>query len=360
MRKFIIFAFAAIVLFAQYADGQSKKTAAAPKVKNVILMIGDGMGVSQMYAGLTANKGSLDIERCTHTGFSKTYSADSYVTDSGAGGTAIACGVKTNNGAIGVDVNGKPVKSMLEYAAEKGLSTGIVVSCDATHATPASFIAHRANRNMEEEIALDYLETDFTVFIGGGRKRFEERSDNINLSEKLKAKGYQVTYTLDEAKKVKSGKLMGFVADKHPAAYPKRGELLPEGVATALNILKRNDKGFFLMVEGSQIDWACHDNDQKALENEMLDFDRSIKVAFDFAAKNPGTLVVITADHETGGVALNRGNMAKGEFTAAFTTKGHTGVMVPIFAFGTGAEKFTGIQQNTDFLAKILELYGIF
>lgn len=361
MRKFIIFALSAMILFSQCASsgGQSQKETDVPKVKNVILMIGDGMGLSQMYAGFTANKGSLHLERCTHIGLSKTYSADNYVTDSGAGGTAIACGVKTKNGVIGLDANGNAAKSMLEYAAENGLSTGIVVSCDATHATPASFIAHQPKRSMEAEIAADYLKTDFTVFIGGGRKNFEERKDGDNLVTKLKAKNYQVTYTLDDAKKVTSGKLMGFVADKHPAAYPERGEMLPEGVATAINILKQNEKGFFLMVEGSQIDWACHNNDQKALENEMLDFDRSIKVALDFAAKEPGTLVIITADHETGGVATNDGNLSSGELNAAFTTTGHSGVMVPIYAFGTGAELFTGIQENTGFLDKVLKLYQI-
>ncbi|MDR1880202.1 MAG: alkaline phosphatase [Tannerellaceae bacterium] len=331
---------------------------AAPQVKNVIILIGDGMGVCQVYAGLTANKGSLNLERSHYVGFSKTYSANSYITDSAAGGTAIACGTKTNNGVIGMTPDSVPVKSILEYAAEQGLSTGVVVSCDVTHATPASFVAHQLRRSMSEEIAADYLKSDITVFIGGGRKNFEARSDKQDLTGQLKEKGYAVAYTLDEAKQVTSGKLAALLADGHPDAYPQRGELLPEGVQAAINILKQNDKGFFLMVEGSQIDWACHDNKGEEAIQEMLDFDRAIKVAFDYADQDPNTLVVITADHETGGMTLVGGDISAGETKIAFSTGGHTAVMVPVFAYGAGAEAFAGIYQNTDILPKALNAYG--
>ncbi len=346
------------VLFIRCTSKECCSTEKTPQVKNIIVMIGDGMGVSQVYSGLTANKGTLNLERCQFVGFSKTYSADSYITDSAAGGTAIACGVKTNNGTIGMDPDNKAVKSMLEYAAEAGLSTGIVVSCAATHATPASFYGHQVSRKMEEEIAADFLKTDITVCIAGGRKKFEERADGQNLSEQLKAKGYQVTYTLEDAKKVTSGKLMGFVADEHPAAYPERGDMLPEGVQTAINILKNNEKGFFLMVEGSQIDWACHANSKDSTVNEMLDFDRAVKVAFDYAEQDPHTLVIITADHETGGMALTGGDLQAGEVDARYATGGHSAVMVPVFAYGAGANQFAGIYQNSDILSKVLKLYN--
>ncbi len=328
------------------------------QVKNVIIMIGDGMGASQVFAGLTANKGSLNVERCQFVGFSKTYSASDYVTDSAAGGTAIACGTKTKNGAIGVDEAGNPVKSMLEYAAENGLATGVVVSCDVTHATPASFVAHQLKRSMAEEIAEDFSNSDLSVFIGGGKKNFEARSDNQNLTEKLKEKGFTIAYTLDEAKQITSGKLAALVADEHPAAYPERGELLPEGVQTAINILKNNEKGFCLMVEGSQIDWACHANKTEEAIQEVLDFDRTIKVAFDYADQDPNTLVIITADHETGGMSLVDGDLSSGEVKAEWGTKGHSSVMVPVFAYGAGAKEFAGIYQNSDILFKVLNLYG--
>ena len=322
-------------------------------------MIGDGMGVSQVYAGLTANKGSLNIERSQFVGFSKTYSANDYITDSAAGGTAIACGVKTNNGAIGVDANETPVKSMLTLAGENGLSTGVVVSCDVTHATPASFLAHQPKRSMAEEIADDIAKSGVTVCIGGGRSRFENRADGRNLTELMKADGYQIAYSMDDVMKVSSGKLIGLLADVQPALYPERGNMLPDAVKTALDILKANNKGFFLMVEGSFIDSGGHANDTEIVVNEMLDFDRAVKAAFDFAEVNPNTLVVITADHETGGMSLNGGNFETGEVKGAYTTSGHTGVMVPVFAFGPGAEEFSGIYQNTDIMPKVLKLLGI-
>lgn len=338
------------VFFAQCASTRNKiEEKAAPRVKNVIVMIGDGMGVSQVYAGLTANKGTLFLEKSQFIGFSKTYSASNYVTDSAAGGTAIACGTKTKNGAIGVDPDGSPVKSMLTYAAENGLSTGIVVSCAVTHATPASFVAHQPRRDMEEEIAVDFVNSDLSVFIGGGKKYFDSRSDKENLLDKLSVKGFQIAFNLDDIKKVGSGKLAGLVADEHPAPYPERGEFLPESVQTAINLLKNNEKGFCLMVEGSQIDWACHTNDKEATINEMLDFD--------YADQDPNTLVVITADHETGGLSLTGGDLSTGEVEANYGTKRHTAVMVPVFAYGAGAAEFAGIYENTDIFTKVLKLY---
>lgn len=347
------------VLFAQCTTSTNiVKQKTTPQVENVILMIGDGMGVSQIFAGITANRGSLHLERASVVGFSKTYSADSYITDSAAGGTAIACGIKTNNGAIGVDTDGNPVKSILEHAAENGLSTGVVASCEITHATPASFVAHQLNRSMAEEIAIDFTNSDITVFIGGGRKYFDSRSDNNNLLHKLSANGFQVAQSMEDVKQVKSGKLAGLVAEGHPAAYPERGDFLPESVKASINLLKNNDKGFFLMVEGSQIDWASHENNKNGTVNEMLDFDRAIKVAFDFADKNPNTLVIVTADHETGGMALTGGEISTGEVEATYAIEGHTSVMVPVFAYGAGAAKFAGIYQNTDIMNKLLKLYG--
>lgn len=360
MRKiqFSILVILAIIFVQCTSSGNKNGMESIPQVKNVIVMIGDGMGVSQVYAGLTGNKGSLNLEKSQFVGFSKTYSSNNYITDSAAGGTAIACGTKTKNGAIGVDAEGNPVQSMAEYAAENGLAAGVVASCAITHATPASFVAHQLNRNMQEEIAVDFVNSDLTLFIGGGKKYFDARSDSINLLEQLKAKGFQVAFTMDEVKQTTSGKLAALVAEEHPAAYPERGEFLPESVQAAINILKSNDKGFFLMVEGSQIDWAGHSNDKDGIVNEMLDFDRAIKVAFDFADQNPNTLVVITADHETGGMSLTGGDLTKGEVETNFGSTGHTAVMVPVFAYGAGAKEFAGIYQNSDILSKVIKLYG--
>lgn len=328
-----------------------------PKVKNIIFLIGDGMGLNQMYAGMTYNKNSLQLERCTHIGLSKTYSANKYVTDSGAGGTALACGVKTNNQMIGMGSDSVAVESILHLAEKNSLSTGVVVACNVTHATPASFVAHQVSRKMTQEIAADYLKTDIDVFIGGGRDDFEKRKDNRNLSEELKLKDYQVVYTMDELAKVKSGKVAALLADNHPERASKRGDMLPDATLKAIELLSKNKKGFFLMVEGSQIDWAAHDNDIDYLTEEMLDFDKAIGIALDFAAKNKETLVVITADHETGGLSILKGDLKEGNVKVSFASDDHSGIPVPVYAYGKGAELFTGFMENVSFKEKFVELY---
>lgn len=327
--------------------------------KKIILMIGDGMGVAQIYAGLTANKGSLSLEQCSAIGFHKNQSADSYITDSAAGATAFACGQKTYNGAIGVDINKKPLPTILEIAEQHGLATGLVATCSSTHATPASFIAHQPSRSMDEAIAHDFLKTDIDVFIGGGRKFFSQRTDGKNLIDSLKAKRYQIANSIDEVQKVSSGKLAAFLADEQQAKFSEgRGDQLVKSTETALRILSQNKKGMFLMIEGSQIDWGGHADDTEYIVNEMLDFDRAIGKVIDFAKKDGNTLVIITADHETGGLSLNGGDMKTGKVEGKFTTKDHTGVMIPVFAFGPGAEKFIGIYENTAIFQKMIDAYG--
>ena len=333
------------------------------KVKNIILMIGDGMGVSQVYAGITANHGQLNIERCKNIGFIETYSASDYITDSGASATGFSIGKKTYNGACGVNSDSLPEKSILEIAEEHGLSTGLVATSSITHATPAAFIAHQKSRYMYNEIAEDFLKTDIDMFIGGGKNDFMKRSDSIDLTEKLKEKGYKVLFEMDDIKKVTSGKLAGLIADKHIPPYRDstrilRGNMLPDATIVALNILSNNKKGFFLMVEGSQIDWGGHANNTEYIVAEMLDFDRAVGKVLDFAEKEGNTLVIITADHETGGMSINNGNFEQGTVDAGYTTHGHTGVMVPVFAFGPGAEKFGGIYENYDIFYKMMNAFG--
>lgn len=326
------------------------------KPRNIILLIGDGMGVTQVFAALTANKGRLFIENCKYIGFSKTSSGDNYITDSAAGGTALAAGVKTYNGAIGVDMNKNPVKTILEEASGKGLSTGLVSSSAITHATPASFISHQASRSSYEDIATDFLKTDIDVFIGGGLDHFSKRKDGRNLVDELKNKGYQVETEMSKINTVKKGKLAGLIAGVHPGRISERGDMLPVATETALNILDNNKKGFFLMVEGSQIDWAGHAGSTVYVVEDMLDFDKVVGKALEFAANDKETLVIVTADHETGGMAITGGSIEKGVVQGAFPTGGHTPVMVPIFSYGPGAEEFIGIMENTDVHAKMKKL----
>jgi len=311
------------------------------------------MGIAQVYAGMVANGNTLKLEQCTSSGFSKTYSASNFTTDSGAGGTALACGIKTKNGIIGMNPDSVAVESILELSEKNKLSTGIVVACAVTHATPASFIAHQVNRNMYEEIAADYLKSDIDVFIGGGRKYFEDRTDGRNLTTELKAKNFQIAYNLNEVKAIKSGKLAGLLYDDQNPGMPERGSMLPDATKTAIQILANNKKGFFLMVEGSQIDWAAHDNDAPQVIKEMLDFDQAIGRALDYAKKDGNTLVIITADHETGGMTILDGKFNSDTMKASFSTKNHSGVPVPVFAFGPGAGYFSGFMENTSFKGKI-------
>ncbi|MBW8333268.1 MAG: alkaline phosphatase [Prolixibacteraceae bacterium] len=320
--------------------------------KNIILLIGDGMGVTQIFAGLTANGGHLFLDNFKHVGFSKTQSANKYVTDSGAGGTAIATGKKANNSAVGVDSESQPVPSIIEVAKKNGLSTGIVVTTDITDATPADFIAHVPLRDMSEEIADAFLKSDIDVFIGAGKKHFTDRKDGRNLLTELTSKGYQVCDTITETENIKEGKIVGLLTEQRVGI---RGDQLARTTDVALNILKQNPKGFFLMVEGSKIDDGGHDNNIQYIVEEMLDFDKTVGKALEFASQNGETLVVVTADHETGGLTLVGGDMKAGIVKAKFSTGGHTGVMVPVFAYGPGAELFTGINENTSFFDKFIK-----
>jgi alkaline phosphatase len=331
-----------------------------PNVKNIILMIGDGMGVAQVYAGYTVNKGTLNLEKATAIGFSKTYSADSYITDSGAGATAISTGKKVNNYSIGVNSKGQPEKTILEYAEEKGLATGLIATSSITHATPACFIAHEVSRSEELNIAKDFLASGIDIFIGGGRQFFENRSDSMNISDSLRKEGYTIVYDLNSIRSKDKNKIGCLAADEHlPSVINGRGDFLSEATKIALSRLSDNKNGFFIMIEGSQIDWGGHSNNLNYVVTEMIDFDQTIGVAINFADKNPGTLVIITADHETGGLALVGGDINAGQLSGAFSSTDHTGVMVPVFAYGAGAEEFIGIYDNTEIFYKMMRLLNL-
>lgn len=336
-----------------------------PKAKNVILFIGDGMGLSQVTAAYNENGNTLRITEAPYTGLITTHSwpatEGSGITDSAAGATALATGTTTYDGAIGLDPDRNPVKSILHHAIENGLSGGLIATSSVTHATPASFIAHQPDREMHEEIAADFLKTDIDLFIGGGLRYFNNRSDGRNLLDELSEKGYRLSGDLEQIRKLPEGKVAGLLADKDLPRYSAgRGEMLSVATEIAIERLSSNPKGFFLMVEGSQIDWGGHSNDAKWIIEETLDFDRAVGAAIDFARKEGNTLVVVTADHETGGVSINRYDHFTGEVGIEFTTTDHTGTMVPVFAFGPGAERFTGVYHNTGIFDRMMETFGFY
>ncbi|MFZ4704781.1 MAG: alkaline phosphatase [Bacteroidales bacterium] len=352
----LLFAFSQAIFAGGPADKQ-KKTPKAPK--NIILMIGDGMGTAQVYAALTAMKGKLNMARCPYSGFVKTNSADNYITDSGAGATAYATGKKTNNGYISISPEGNVLPTILETAEKHGLATGLVVTCAVTHATPAAFISHTPSRDKYDDIARDFLHTDIDVFIGGGRNNFNHRADSLNLLDSLAKNGYKVAGDLNDVDINKTQKLAALLAPVHlPKESEGRGDMLSKASTIALKILNRNKTGFFMMIEGSQIDWGGHDKNKDYVVSETVDFDNAVGIVLDFAEKNGETLVIITADHETGGMGLTGGNLATGEVEGSFIYGDHTGVMVPLFAFGPGAKQFSGLQENTDVNKKMSALLG--
>lgn len=323
--------------------------------KNIILLIGDGMGVTQITAGMIANKNQLELERFPYVGLIKTSASDALITDSAAGATAFSAGKKTYNGAIGVDADKKRVETILEIAGERDIRTGLVATSSITHATPASFFAHQPSRSMDEAIAMDMLSAPVDLFIGGGKDFFENRADSLNLLDSLKSKGFKIYDGVDGISVDSKEKVAGFIAPKQPKSMLEgRGNFLSEASQKAIVYLNSGD-GFFLMIEGSQIDWAGHANDSEGIIAEMIDFDKAIKAALDFAEKDGNTLVVVTADHETGGYAIIGGDK-NGKVEGAFSTGHHTPALIPVFAFGPGAEKFSGIYENTAIFDKMLEL----
>lgn len=358
IKKFIICILPVLMMVScnNSGNGQTVQTEQKPRIKNVIYMIGDGMGLNQIYAAMTANGGSLNLEECTNTGLAKTYSASDYITDSAAGGTALATGNKTNNGMIGMNADSVNVYSILTEFQKNNSPVGFVVTSPVTHATPAAFYAHQVSRKMYEDIAVDLYNSNIDFFCGGGRINFENRNDSINYTDSLKAKNYTIAYDIDS---VQAPQLLPFGllgADIDMPRAEERGDYLPKAVDIAIKSLNAKQKGFFLMVEGSQIDYRCHGNDSIGVIAEVLDFDKAVKVALDFAKQNGETLVVITADHETGGLTILNGNYNDSTVSVTFNTTGHTGTMVPVYAFGPGAENFTGIMENIDIPKKIKKL----
>ncbi|QAA81732.1 alkaline phosphatase [Aequorivita sp. H23M31] len=328
------------------------------KPKNIILLIGDGMGLSQVSAAIYYKDGKPNFERFSTVGLSKTSSSSDLVTDSAAGATVFSAGVKTYNGAIGVDRDTIAVPTIVEQLSGDGYSTGIVATSSIQHATPASFFAHVKHRRMYEEITEFAPNSGVDFFAGGGLKFFNDRKDKRNLLDSMKARGYTVITDKLPTKNVPGKELILLDQDGMPKMSEGRGDFLPKATELALAKLSQNEKGFFLMVEGSQIDWGGHSNDADYLIEELLDFDKTIGVALDFAKKNGETLVIVTADHETGGFTLSTDGGNYNKIKPTFSTKGHSGTMVPVFAEGPGASLFNGIYESNEIYFKMMEALG--
>uniref|UniRef100_UPI004027360A alkaline phosphatase n=1 Tax=Prevotella sp. TaxID=59823 RepID=UPI004027360A len=327
------------------------------KVKNVILMIGDGMSLMHVYTAWAANRGKLWLENAQATGLSKTWAVKKLVTDSGSGGTSLATGVKTVYHAVGVDPEGKPLTSLVDVAKELGKDAGMAVTCRLWDATPCDFCCHNIDRDKEEELVGDYPTSGVDFVFGGGAQKFTNRKDGRDIFKELQKKGYHVSRTLDDFFAYdKNSRIFAVPYDKDTPLPDERGDLLARASMKGISLMNQNKNGFFMMIEGSQLDDYGHFNQLDLLMKETLDFDHTVGEVMKWAAKDGETLVVVTADHETGGLTLVNGNKDEGRVECCFSTKDHSGAMVPVYAFGPGAENFTGIFENTDVFKKIKKL----
>ncbi len=328
---------------------------AKKKPKNVILLIGDGMGLTQIYSGYTANKGQLSLFNIPTQGFSITKASDSYITDSAAGATAMATGNKTNNRFISVDENGKPLELITQQLTKKGYKTAVISAGNITDATPAAFYAHQPERSYSEPIANDFLSNPSDILIGGGQKEFISRKDGKDLSKALIEKGYTFSDKFNSLDTIKNSRFVVLEDAAVVSMKNGRGDFLTKSFKKAVNTFSKTKNPFFMMAEGAQIDYGGHQNNVEYVVREMLDFDKLVGQAMEFVDQNPETLLIVTADHETGGLSLIDGSIEKGYVHGSFSTNDHTAVPVPVFAYGAGAQNFSGVYQNTAIYTKILE-----
>ena len=328
------------------------------KAKNIILLIGDGMGLAQIQAGLSANFGYSNLMTFKHLGLSRTEAVNSDFTDSAAGATAMATGEKTNNRYISVDSTGKKLPALPEVLIKQGILSGIISSGDITDATPAAFYAHQDERSLTQEIAADLLNSPISILVGSKRKSFTENKDK-NLMSALKTKGFNYSASLDDFQKASAGKQLVLLEDSVTRRkLDGRGEMLKNSLLKTIELLSANKKGFFIMAEGAQIDHGGHANDLPFVVTEQLDFDQVIGEALKFADKDGETLVIVTADHETGGLSLLDASAKNGMVRGNFSTDDHTNIMVPVFAYGPGAANFMGTYNNNEIYLKILKAFS--
>jgi len=378
-----------------FATSCNNNVAEKPQVKNVIYLIGDGMGFGAVSSLLLSEDSVTGFEQAPVIGLSETCSANNYVTDSPAGGTALACGIRTKNGYLGVDPEGKPLTSILRKAQTMGKRSGIVVNTVLTEATPAAFYAGVTSRSMSFDIAKQFTESGVDVAIGAGLEPFIKRPDSLDLTATLINKGYDVHLDWKTVLNTTSKKFVGILpmddvhrrnesgnttagaadgaevclAAKLAASSEENGDTtrlseptvyLEKATAKALEVLSNdNRQGFFLMIESAIIDGYGHNNDSEGMIEEMKEFDNTLRQLVAYVNQHPETLLVVTADHETGGTGVSYKSYEVGSTTPvqlSFSTKGHTGTVVPVFAYGAGAEAFAGIMKNTDLPKKMEEL----
>lgn len=370
MKRLFLF----LVLACLSLNGVEAKSPKNEKVNNIIFMIGDGMGLGHIsMLQLEGKYQPTAFDRAQNIALIKTYSVNNRVTDSAAAGTALATGHKTNNSTLGQLPDGTPLESITTKAKNKNYGTGIVVTCYVQHATPAAFYANVESRGDNDGICDDFTKRDYDVMFGGGLRYFKQYYEkrNKDYNKELAALGYSLHTDLSKLGSIPSeGKVLGLFADGDlPAATSgKRDGYLANATQKALDILTNNakknkNKGFVLMVEGSKIDGESHSRNPQGILAETRDFAAAVDVAMNYADTHPGTLVVVTADHETGGMSIPSN---KTDFTLpesgigyAFGTSSHTATMVPVYLYGAGADSINGIMENSELGQKLQEILGV-
>lgn len=337
------------------ASCQTTSNNVTKKPTNIILMIGDGMGLSQVSAAYYFQEDSSNFSRFPIVGLSNT-SSTSKITDSAAGATAFSTGVTTYNGAIAVDSDSIELETITEILSDQGWNTGMIATSTIQHATPASFYAHNKSRGAYPEITVDLIKSEIDFFAGGGGQYFSQRKDSLNLLDSLSSYGF--TWNINElSKKLDPAKKYGFLLSDSAMASMSagRGSFLTDASNLAIDYFTSSKESFFLMIEGSQIDWGGHSRNADYLIEELLDFDQVIGAVLDFAEADGNTLVIVTADHETGGFTMSAKEGNYNEINPVFSTRSHSSTLVPVFAFGPGAVNFSGVYRNTAIFDKMMK-----
>jgi len=352
------------------------------KAKNLILLIGDGMGINQVTAYRIAKGGPNYIsafDKFPFTGLIKTHAVDTLITDSAASATAYSSGIKTVNGYLGVNKDKQAVKNITEMLYEKGYVTSLIATSEITHATPAAFTVHNESRDNTDQIAEAMFRSNNFISLGGGRDFFVpedlggQREDNFDILSLIKeeesyleSKGDFNNFQFDPSKRI-FGLFAkeGFVREDNE---PNLLEMFNFTLEQSKKMLVNNCAGFFIMTEGSQIDWEGHENDFNGVFKEMDEFDQVVNRALEYAKSDQNTLVIVLSDHETGGLLIetddwNRdpepSNKMKISWNTAVGLGTHTGTMIPAFAFGPGAENIAGVMDNTDIFFIMKEALGL-
>jgi alkaline phosphatase len=351
MKNIVLAALAIILnsfsMFAQDVTGNNKP-------ENIIIIIEEGIGIPVMTAAQFIKGMDLNLSKAATVGFIKTSSANDVVTDPAAMATAIACGIKTDNGMIGMNNKLEPVPNIFDLAKKKKMWTGLVTTSFLVDPVPAAFYSHQPSVKSYGSIAKDLVGSDMSVFIGGGKKYFRTMGDSSRLINELTTRGYKILEDYKDLKTRSHKNIAGLISsDALPGVDNGRGDYLNLAWLRAFKTLIRNDTGYMLVIHNAHINWAAANNEKKEMIDEILDMDSLLGQVLRYTAAGNKTLVIVIGGFETGGITVMGNKYSKTDPNMKFTTKQRTAAMAPVFAFGPGADVFSGFYDNTDIYLKL-------